>query len=75
MGQGARLHVEIGRRDANAGLVVHISRSQFGRVFGSSFSLLIVSLSRQQPIYRLAKLPADCQKDRRARFLFSTLQS
>ena len=29
MGQWARLHVEIGRRDAGAGLVVHISRSQF----------------------------------------------
>jgi hypothetical protein len=31
-------------------------------------------LSRQQPIYRLSELSADCQKDRRTWFLFPAFQ-
>ena len=44
-------------------------------IFAYPFLWLNVRLSRQQPIYGLAKLPADRQKDRRPWFLFSALQS
>jgi hypothetical protein len=43
-------------------------------MFGYPLLWLYMFLSRQQPIYRLAKLLADCQKDRRAWFLFPALQ-
>ena len=45
--------------------------SKFCRIFGYPFLWLNMCLSRQQPIYRLAKLPADCQQHGGASFLFS----
>jgi hypothetical protein len=44
-------------------------------IFGHPFLRLNMCLSRQQPIYRLAKLLADCQKNPCAWFFFSPFQS
>ena len=45
------------------------------RIFGYPFLWLNVRLSRQQPIYRLSKLSADCQQNPCAWFFFSPFQS